>query len=161
MELAVELNEYDPWTNTSAGMFYAYTGRPDKARWLVRHAFELAITPSPTLWVYASTLFFATGDYRDCIVASERSGDAIWSNVAWRAAARFQLGEVELARQEMRRFFDGLRTRWNGDLPATEANMTRWLLHLDAIEREEIWERLRAGVAGAGAPVEEIRRGSW
>lgn len=161
MELAVELNEYDSWTNTSAAMFYAYTGRPDKARRLLRHAFDLAMTPSPTLWVYASTLFYATGDYRDCIVASECSGDAIWSNVAWRAAARFQLGEVEPARREMRRFFDGLRTRWKGDLPATEANMTRWLLHLDAIEQEEVWERLRAGLAGAGAPVEGIRRGSW
>lgn len=160
MELAVELNEYDPWTNTSAAMFYAYTARPDKARRLVRHAFDLAMTPSPTLWVYASTLFYATGDYRDCIAASERSGDAIWSNVAWRAAARFQVGEVKPARQEMRRFFDGLRTRWKGDQPATEANMTRWLLHLDAIEHEEIWERLRAGVAGAGAPVEGIRHGS-
>jgi len=161
MELAVELNEYDPWTNTSAAMFYSYTGRPDKARRLVQHAFDLAMNPSPTLWVYASTLFFATGDYRDCVAASERSGDAIWSNVAWRAAARFQLGDVEVARREMRRFFDGLRTRWNGDLPATESNMTRWLLHLDAIEQEEVWERLRDGVAGAGAPVEGIRHGSW
>lgn len=161
MELALELNEYDPWTNTSAAMFYAYTGRRDKARRLVRQAFDLAMTPSPTLWVYASTSFFATGDYSECIAASERSGDTIWSNVAWRAAAHFQLGDVERARQEMRRFFDGLRTRWNGDLPATEANMTRWLLHLDAIEKEEIWERLRAGVAGAGAPVEGIDRGSW
>jgi len=160
MELAVELNEYDPWTNTSAGMFYAFTARPDKARRLVQHAFDLAMTPSPTQWVYASTIFYATGEYRDCIAASERSGDAIWSNVAWRAAARFQLGEVEPARQEMRRFFDGLRTQWKGDQPATAANMTRWLLHLDAIEHEETWERLRAGLAGAGAPVEGIRYGS-
>jgi hypothetical protein len=141
-------------------MFYAFTARPEKARQLVRHAFDLAMTPSPTQWVYASTMFYATGDYRDCIAASERSGDAIWSNVAWRAAARFQLGAVERARQEMRRFFDGLRTQWKGDQPATEANMTRWLLHLDAIEHEETWERLRAGLAGAGAPVEGIRHGS-
>jgi DNA-binding SARP family transcriptional activator len=161
MELALELNEYDPWTTTSAGLFYAFTAKPDKARQLVRHAFDIAINPSTTQWVYASTIFYATGDYRDCVAASERSGDAIWTNVAWRAAARFQLGERGAAREEMRRFFDGLRRQWKGDQAATEANMTRWLLHLYAIEHEETWERLRAGLAGAGAPVDGTRHGSW
>lgn len=161
MELALELNEYDPWTTTSLGLFYAFTARPDKARQLVRHALNLAPHPSVTQWVYASTIFYATGDYRDSVMASERSGDAIWSNVAWRAAARFQLGEREPAREEMRRFFDGLRRQWEGEHPATEANMTRWLLHLYSIEHEETWERLRAGLAGAGAPVDGTRHGTY
>ncbi|MGE0577631.1 MAG: BTAD domain-containing putative transcriptional regulator [Reyranella sp.] len=161
MELALELNEYDPWTTTSLGLFYAFTARPDKARQLARHALNLAPNPSVTQWVYASTIFYATGDYRDCVMASQRSGDAIWSNVAWRAAARFQLGEREPAREEMRRFFDGLRRQWEGEHPATEANMTRWLLHLYSIEHEETWERLRAGLAGAGAPVDGTRHGTY
>ncbi|WP_428675108.1 BTAD domain-containing putative transcriptional regulator [Reyranella sp.] len=161
MELALELNEYDPWTTTSLGLFYAFTARPDKARQLVRHALNLAPNPSVTQWVYASTIFYTTGDYRDSVIASQRSGDAIWSNVAWRAAARFQLGEREPAREEMRRFFDGLRRQWTGEQPATEANMTRWLLHLYSIEHKETWEHLRAGLAGAGAHVDGTRHGTY
>jgi len=42
----------------------------------------------------------------------------------------------------------------DGGAAGDEANMTRWLLHLYSIEHEETWERLRAGLAGAGAPVD-------
>jgi len=149
-------------TTTSLGLFYAFTARPDKARQLVRHALNLAPNPSVTQWVYASTTSYATGDYRDSVMASQRSGDAIWSNVAWRAAARFQLGEREAgAARRMRRSLstacDGNGRGSSGD----RSHMTRWLLHLYSIEHEETWERLRAGLAGAGAPVDGTRHGTY
>lgn len=161
VSLAIELNENDPWTMVSAGLFHAFTAKPERARDLVGHSARLVVNPTPMHWVYVSTASYLCGDYRECISASRQSGDAVWSNVAWRAAAQAQLGQVTEARTELRRFVDGLRPQWKGDEPATEQDMFRWLLHLYPIQHRAEWERLRAGLASAGAPVEGTSHGIW
>lgn len=161
VSLAIELNENDPWTMVSTALFHAFTARVGKARDLLRNVARLVVNPAPIHWVYASTAFYLCGDYSACISASRQSGDAVWSNVAWRAAAQAQLGLVPEARVELRRFIDGLRPQWQGEEPATEQNMFRWLLHLYPIQHKSDWERLRAGLASAGAPVEATGHGIW
>jgi DNA-binding SARP family transcriptional activator len=161
VSLAIELNENDPWTIVSAGLFHAFTAKFDKARDLVGHAARLVVNPTPMHWVYVSTASYLCGDYSECISASRQSADAVWSNVAWRAAAQARLGLVGEAQVELRRFIDGLRPQWTGEEPATEQNMFRWLLHLYPIQHSAEWERLRAGLASAGAPVEGTSHGIW
>jgi hypothetical protein len=39
--------------------------------------------------------------------------------------------------------------------------MTRWLLHLFPIAKSESWDRLRAGLAGAGAPTDGLFHHQW
>jgi len=161
MSLAIELNENDPWTVASAALFHAFTARIDKARELAAQAARLVVNPTPMHWVYASTTHYVCGDYDDCIAASRQSADAVWSNVAWRAAAQAQLGRTAEARTELKRFVDGLRPQWRGEGPASEPEMFRWLLHLYPIQHKAEWERLRAGLATAGAPVEGTSHGIW
>jgi DNA-binding SARP family transcriptional activator/TolB-like protein len=161
MGLAVELNENDPWTVMSVALFHAFCARPDKARQFIAQAARPGANPTVMHWVYASTASYLCGDYGECIDASLQSGDGIWTNVAWRAAARAQLGDIEAARADMRRFIDGLRPQWKGAGPANEPDMIRWLLHLYPIQHRAEWERLRAGLAGAGAPVEGTGHGIW
>jgi len=161
MSLAIELNENDPWTVVSAGLFHAFTAKPAKARELVRHAAALMASPPAIHWVYTATAYYVCGDYRESLAASLQSGDEVWSNVAWRAAALAQLGRTAEARREMRRFVDGLRPQWTGEQPATEPDMFRWLLHLYPIQHRAEWERLRDGLAAAGAPVEGASHGLW
>jgi len=48
-----------------------------------------------------------------------------------------------------------------GTSPATPAAMTRWFLHLFPIAMAESWERLRAGIAGAGAPTDGLLHHQW
>ena len=146
---------------TSLGLFYAFTAKVGKARDLLTNVARLVVSPASIHWVYASTAFYLCGDYSACISASRQSGDAVWSNVAWRAAAQAQLGLIPEARAELRRFIDGLRPQWQGEEPATEQNMFRWLLHLYPIQHKADWERLRAGLASAGAPVEGTGHGIW
>ena len=74
-------------------------------------------------------------------------------------SSRAETGKI--ARAELRRFIDGLRTQWQGEEPATEQNMFRWLLHLYPIQHKADWERLRAGLAIAGAPIEGTSHGIW
>ena len=161
VSLAIELNENDPWTMVSAGLFHAFTAKAEKARDLVGHSTRLVANPTPMHWVYVSTASYLNGDYNESISASRKSGDAVWSNVAWRAAALAQLGQVAKARAELRRFVDVLQPQWKGEEPASEQNMFRWLLHLYPIQYKAEWERLRAGLASAGAPVHGISHGVW
>ena len=155
VSLAIELNENDPWTMVSTALFHAFTAKVDRARELLRHVSGLVVNPAPIHWVYASTASYLCGDYSACISASRQSGDAVWSNVAWRAAAQAQLGLVGEARAELRRFIDDLRPQWQGEEPATEQNMFRWLLHLYPIQHKADWERLRAGLRAQALPSRE------
>lgn len=161
MAMAVELNENDPWSVMSAALFHAFAGLPERARALASHAMETARSPTPTHWVYNSTVAFLLGDDETCIASSLRSGDAIQTNIAWRAAALAHLGRVDEARSAMHTFLDLMRARWAGPAPPDEVAMLRWFLHLYPIRHEADWDRLRRGLAAAGAPVGDLHFDDW
>ena len=79
----------------------------------------------------------------------------------WKAAALFHVGNREGAAVELRRFFDSVRSRWTGKEPPSDADIARWFLTMFPISRPEDWERLRDGLAGAGAPVEGVAHHQW
>jgi len=60
---------------------------------------------------------------------------------------------LEEARRELARFYANVRAVWAGEMPATDEAIARWLLHVFPYSREEVWERLRDGMALAGMPV--------
>ncbi len=152
MGLATELNENDPWVLISAALSYGFAGQSARAHDLAHQARLIAPSPFRTHWVYESTVNFIGGDYEGCVAASQRSGDAVVSNVAWRAAAQYHLGRVDDARRDLRAFLDALRPQWKGAVAATDLNLFRWLLHLYPIAHADDWQRLRDGLVGAGAP---------
>jgi hypothetical protein len=80
---------------------------------------------------------------------------------AYKAAALFHLGDREAATVELQRFTELVRSRWVGDQPATDANIMRWLLTMIPIRQPEDWQRVRDGLAGAGAPVEGLAHHQW
>lgn len=152
MGLATELNDNDPWTLISAALFHGFAGHPASAAALARQAQLIAPSPVRTHWVYESTVNFLGGDYEGCVAASQRSGDAVVSNIAWRAAAQFYLGQIDVARRDLQAFLTTARSQWTGALVPTDLNLLRWLLHLYPIANADDWQRLRDGLAGAGAP---------
>jgi hypothetical protein len=95
---------------------------------------------------------FLCGDDAGVIEATDRANDVIKTMPAWRAAALFHLGRHEEAEREGRRFLNLVRSNWCGNQVATDALIGRWLLHAHPIRVPEHWERLRAGVHGAGIP---------
>jgi DNA-binding SARP family transcriptional activator/TolB-like protein len=161
MAMAVELNENDPWSVMSAALFHAFAGLPARARALAAHAMQTTRSPTPTHWVYESTIAFVLGDDETCIASSLRSGDTIQTNIAWRAAALAHLGRIDEARSTMDSFLDLLRTRWAGPAPPDVASMLGWFLHLYPIRHEADWDRLRRGLAAAGAPVGDRHFDDW
>ena len=156
MELACELNDNDPWTLVSVALYCAYCGSIEQAR--LRAGQSLALSPAPSYleWAYHGIIRVLSGDYAGALEACDRAHDAVRILPAWRTAALFHLGETVMARQEVQRFLNGIRSFWVGaDAPTDEA-IARWVLQGLPISVNERWQALRDGLRGAGFPVEGI-----
>ncbi len=161
MDLACELNPNDSWTLIAAAMFHAFCGHAERARELGAQAMEMTLFPGLTHWVYQGSICYLIGDDEGTIAALDRTQDVLTTLPAWRAAALANLGRVEEAREDVRRFYALVRDNWFGEEAPTEATIGRWLLHLYPISQPETWERLRTGLRAAGLPVAECRPDRW
>jgi hypothetical protein len=106
-------------------------------------------------WSYHACIRFLCSDYKGCVEATIASGYFGYAP-GFSASALSHLGERSAAAVELRRFFELVRGRWVGNEPPSDANITRWFLYIAPIKRPEDWQRLRDGLAGAGAPVEHL-----
>jgi DNA-binding SARP family transcriptional activator/TolB-like protein len=156
MELACELNDNDPWTLLSCALYCAYCGSIDEAKLRAGQSLTLSLAPSRLEWGYHGIIRFLCGDYAGTLEACDYALDVIPTLPAWRAAAFFELGQSVSARDEVRRFLNGIRSFWVGlDTPTDEA-VTSWLLQTHPISVTKRWEALRQALRGAGLPVENI-----
>ncbi|MBV8068959.1 MAG: hypothetical protein JO270_03575 [Acidobacteriaceae bacterium] len=161
--LAIELNDNDPWTRVSAANCYAFCGRHKEAFNIVDSTLRQnsAVAPSALQWAYHTAVRFMIEDFEGCVAAADLAGDLNANVPGFKTAALFHLGRKNEARAELGRFFSVVRSRWSVDEPATQAAMTRWFLQLFPIADPKSWERLRDGVAGAGAPVGGLAHHQW
>jgi tetratricopeptide (TPR) repeat protein len=159
--LAQGLNDNDPWTLVSAANCYAFCGYDKEAAEIVDSMLERKATIVPLQWAYHTAVRFMIGDYEGCVAAADFAGDLNPNVPGWKTAALYHLGRKQHAATELERFFTVVRARWSVQEAATPAAMTRWLLHLFPVAKPESWERLRAGLAGAGAPVDGLFHHQW
>jgi DNA-binding SARP family transcriptional activator/TolB-like protein len=172
MEIACELNPYDAWSLTAAGMFHAFIGNRSRAEDLSAQAMELTLSPNLAQWTYLATTRYLCGDDEGLLVASAHAHaltpepypwrtQALSNLFAWRAAALCNLGRQKEAREEATRFLDLTRANWFGPSPATDEMIGRWLLHIYPISDPEVWRRLHAGVTAAGIPDGGMTHHGW
>ena len=154
LRLALELNENDPWTLMSSAMCSAFCGATERARELAEYALRLPLIPSPLQWAYHAAIRFIRGDDSGCVEAARLAGELMPTSRGYLAAALFHLGHKSAATEELRAFFRVFRARWVGQEPASDENITRWFLNIFPIRHAKDWERLRDGLAGAGAPIQ-------
>ena len=156
MEIACELNSNDSWTLMSTAMFYAFYGDTDRAAQQATAALEMTLAPPRNHWVYLTSIRYLQGDHAGTIVAADRAQDGLLTVPVWRAVALFKLGRKEEARQDLARFYAGVRAEWASDEPPTAAAIGRWLLHLYPISRADMWNRIRDDLVALGLPVAEV-----
>jgi TolB-like protein/tetratricopeptide (TPR) repeat protein len=162
IRLAYELNENDPWTLVSTAHVLAFCAEFARAGELAAQALELSPLPSPIHWGYQSKIRFLRGDYEGCLEAAAFARDTPADMPAWVAAALSHTGRKEEAAKELQRFLAHIRADWHGEsAQPSDKEITAWLLHLYPIRRSEDWERLRDGLASAGAPVDGARHHGW
>ena len=161
MDIACELNENDAWTLISTSLFYAFCAKLGRAERLAAQASDVAFAPSRTHWAYLASIRFLCGDHQGAIEATNHAADIIKTLPAWRAAAAHHLGREADAAREAQRFFDGIRSNWQGSIAPTNEAIGRWLLHLYPISDRDLWERLRDAMVGAGIPAGGLKHHAW
>jgi DNA-binding SARP family transcriptional activator/tetratricopeptide (TPR) repeat protein len=159
--LAVDLNENDPWTLMASGQIFAYCGEYERAATL--SAASLRITPMPAApqLAYSAAIKFLCSDYAGSIDACREDFGMSPAFMLWSCAAKAHVGRLNEARTEFERTLERVAADWHGQRAPTRDSMTRWLLHVFPISIRGDWERLAAGLATAGAPVEGIEFGVW
>jgi DNA-binding SARP family transcriptional activator/TolB-like protein len=157
--LAVDLNENDPWTLMASGQIFAYCGKYERAASL--SAASLRITPVPTApqIAYSGAIKFLCSDYAGCSDVSREDLGVSPAFVIWECAAKAHLGRLDEARADFAKALEWIAADWRGQQAPTRDSITRWLLHVFPIAMREDWERLAAGLAAAGAPIEGIEFG--
>jgi tetratricopeptide (TPR) repeat protein len=156
MDLACELNTNDPWTLVSAAMFHAFCGDAVRAAALSAQAMEMTLSPTPAHWVYEASIRYLRGDNEGTIAAADRAQDALLTLPAWRAAALSNLGRVREARQDVERFYEGVRANWINDDAPTDRMIGGWFMQVYPISRPDTWQLLRDGIAALGIPVDGL-----
>jgi len=156
MELACELNDNDPWTLVSCAHYSAFCGSIEQARLRADQSLALSPVPSHLEWAYHGVIRFLCGDFAGALEACDRAHGATHLVPAWRAAALFRLGEPVMAREEVQRFLNGIRSFWVGSSAPTDEAVTVWALQVHPISIRSRWETLRDALRGAGLPVEGI-----
>lgn len=113
------------------------------------------------MWGYDVTSRFLWGDYEGCVASAKRASDVIVNLSAWTTAALYHLGERERAHKEALRFLELARSNWHGTKAASDTAIMHWVLHLFPISGRSDWERLRAGLVGAGLPDGGMDHHAW
>jgi DNA-binding SARP family transcriptional activator len=158
MELACELNDNDPWTVLSCAHYCAFCGSVEQGRLLADQSLVLSPAPSYLGWGYHGIIRVLCGDYAGALEAIDRAEGVLKTLPAWRAAALFHLGQLDMARAEAQRFLNGIRSFWVGSFAPTDEAVVRWTLQAHPISVSARWEVLRDGLRGAGLPVDGIAR---
>lgn len=150
-DLALKLNDNDPWTLTSVALATAFCGRHDASVELASQALALRPQPPAVHWAYHATLRFLCGDCAGAADAAERAEGAISNVPGWHAAALALLGEREAARARAHLFLDMMRRQWHGAAP-TDTEIVDWFLGAFPIRLEADRVRLSDGLEQALSP---------
>jgi TolB-like protein len=157
LDLALDLNENDPWTIISAALGFAFAGEIERARGLVDQARALGMRYSRAAQGYVATALYLTGDWEGSASAADVAGDAIINLPAWQAASRMRLGDREGAARSMAKFLSLALPAWTGSADPSGEDVIDWFMGCFPLRSDEARAELRADLLAALA---EMRRRS-
>ncbi len=149
LDLALDLNENDPWTIISAALGFAFAGEVERARELVAQASSFGMRYSRAAQGYVATTRYLIGDYAGAAAAAEVAGDAIINLPAWEAASRIASSDASGGARAMAKFLDLARAGWTGPSPPSDAEAIDWFMACFPIRAPETRDELRRRLAAA------------
>lgn len=155
LDLALDLNENDPWTIISAALGFAFAGELDQARGLVAQARSFGMRYSRAAQGYVATTLYLCGDYAAAADAAEVAGDSITNLPAWAAASQIALGNRAAAARAMATFLELARLDWVGDPDPTDSQIIDWLLGCFPIRSDDVRAELGRRLSQALIAVKE------
>jgi len=161
LRLALELNPDDSWLLMSASQILTFLGEHADSAPLAQQSLEATLVPTRAHWGFQAANAFFAGDDEATLAACDLAEDTIRTSQGYRAAALYHLGRRREAAAAAERFAQAVRDAWLPGETPDEADIARWFLHLFPLRRAADWERLRAGIAGAGLPTRGCAHGRW
>ncbi len=161
LRLALELNPDDSWLLVSASQIHTFLGDQEASAPLAQQSLEATLVPTRAHWGFQAANAFFAGDDEGTLAACDLAEDTIRTSQGYRAAALYHLGRQREAEAAAERFARAVREAWLPGRTPTDAEIARWFLHLFPLRRPMDWERLRAGIAGAGLPTRGCAHGAW
>lgn len=149
LDLALDLNENDPWTIISAALGYAFAGDIPRATELVGQSRAFGMRHSRAAQGYVATALYLCGDYAGSAAAAEVAGDAITNLPGWAAASYMHLGDAPAAARSMETFLRLTRAGWVGAPDPTPQDAIDWFMDCFPIRDASVRARLRDGLQGA------------
>ncbi|MBA3323935.1 MAG: hypothetical protein H0T41_01190 [Rhodobacteraceae bacterium] len=143
MDLALDLNENDPWTIISAALGFAFAGELDRARELVAQAAAFGMRYSRAAQGYIATTLYLVGDYAGSADAADVAGDAIINLPAWQAASRIRSGDSAGAARSMTKFLHLAKENWNGAANPDDHAALDWFMGCFPIRSDDVRADLR------------------
>jgi DNA-binding SARP family transcriptional activator/TolB-like protein len=158
-DLAIDLNDNDPWTLMSGAWGASCGLRHDVALSRARLGLELSVAPTPIHLLYWAHISFARGDYQACVDVD----GSVWRNLpsskGWYVAALGNLGRGEEAKIAFEDFAINVRNNWVSGRPPDNDAVGRWFLKLFPFASEAPWTALRDGLARTGIDLRTARFG--
>jgi tetratricopeptide (TPR) repeat protein len=149
LDLALDLNENDPWTIVSAALGFGFAGETERAADLVAQARGFGMRYSRAAQGYIATASYLIGDYAGAVTAAEVAGDAIINLPAWQAASLVRLGDLPAAALAMERFLDLALPAWTGAGTPKAEDVIDWFMGCFPIRSEAVRTVLRQSLMAA------------
>ena len=159
--LAADLNPTDPWTLMATAQIFAYCGYYSKAIEYCNVSLRLTANPLPAQRSYASAIHFISGKYEECIDYAVGGLEHSPAFAVWQCAALAHMNRASDARKVLTECERAVRANWFGPAAPSEHAIGRWMMQLFPLAVEGDWQRLRKGLALAGACVDLEVFGSW
>jgi DNA-binding SARP family transcriptional activator len=156
-DLAVDLNDNDPWTLMSAAWGASCGLRHNVALSRAQLGLELSVAPTPLHLLYWAHISFARGDYQACVDVDSSVWRNLPSSKGWYVAALGNLGRDEEAKTAFEDFAIDIRNNWTSGPPPDKDAVGRWFLKLFPFASETAWSALRDGLARTGIDLREAR----
>jgi len=161
MQLAVELNESDPWPNISSALFWAFANQIEKAisgMDVVRRRSRVA---TPTENAYLAKIHFLRGEYEVALSVFDRFGTIAPTIAPWIAAAMALSGRKDDARRVGRAFVDRTRAMWVGKLEPTDEAIVSWFMQTYPFRHYAHWTHIREGLQLSQLPVQHLAHAAF
>lgn len=149
MDLALDLNENDPWVIISAALGFAFAGEAPRARELAEQAASFGMRYSRAAQGYIATCLYLVGDYAASAAAADVAGDAIINLPAWQAAGRIRSGDPAGAAASMAKFLRLAKSNWHGAPNPSDEDALDWFLGCFPIRSDEVRDELRSSLFAA------------
>ncbi|WP_204112637.1 adenylate/guanylate cyclase domain-containing protein [Shimia biformata] len=142
MDIAERLNPHSPRCLISCAMGFSFLGEHGRAIAALARSLEVSPVLLDYQWCYAATVHYLAGEPEAALEAALKSGDRIFDNLGWTAAAFARLGRVGEASSACTDLIRRMEPIWRGETPLGPRAVVEWFGHAYPIRRDEDREAL-------------------